>query len=63
MTVTLTSITLSGCTKFEKILLERFATITLLPFEVILSGGGLSARLVELEEEEALVTLDFESNS
>ena len=49
MTVTLISITLSACTKFEKNLLRGFATIvTLFPFEVILSGEGLGARLIEL---------------
>ena len=50
VTITLTSITLSGCTKFEKNLLRGFGTIiTLFPFEVILSGGELGARLIELE--------------
>jgi len=47
--VTLTSMTLSGCTKFVKFFLEGFAMIiTLFSFKVILSGGGLNARLIEL---------------
>jgi len=49
VTVTLTSITLSGGNKFRRSLLGDFATIiTSLFFKVVLSREGLSARLIEL---------------
>jgi len=53
VTVILTSITLSGGTKFERILLGEFTTIiTSLSFKVMLSGGRLCARLIELGRRE-----------
>ena len=61
VTVTLTSITLNGGIKFGRALLGGFAMIiTLVIFEVILSGEGLVLDLLNWEEEEVLVTLDFE---
>ena len=51
VTVTLTSMTLSGGTKFERSLLGGFATIiTLFTFEFVLSGGGLGAKLILLRK-------------
>ena len=46
--VNLTSITLSESIKFGRSLLRWFATIiTSFSFEVVLSGGGMGAKLIE----------------
>ena len=48
-TISLTSITLGGCTNLGSMLFSGITMIiSIFALEIILSGGGLGARLVEL---------------